>query len=328
MTHRTAGGFSRASKETRTGTSMRVRVGTGAWTLYAAILLGSPLSQAQVPHAALSSDYRAPGASSSSTQAAPATPSASVPADLRAVIEGSQRTAAFQARDIYRHPAETLAFFGLRPDMKVVEIWPGNGWYTEILAPYVNESGLLYEALPADANNRGSASSGSAREAVAFSQKLASNPRVYGKVVIVPFVPPTLTDLKPPGGADLILTFRNVHNWMKNGTTDAVFTAMFAALKPGGTVGVVEHRAHAGTSVQKMIETGYVTEQYVIDHARAAGLTFVARSEINANPKDDTEHAHGVWSLPPSYAGGATDHASYEAIGESDRMTLKFVKRR
>lgn len=248
-------------------------------------------------------------------------------ADLLAVVNGEQRTPAFRQRDAYRHPAATLTFFGLRPDMKVVEIWPGNGWYTEILAPYLNPHGLLYEAEPADAGTRVTAANASQRGQVDFSQKLASRPATYGKVVAVPFSPPGFTDIRPPGGADMVLTFRNIHDWMKTGTTDAVFHAMANALKPGGILGIVEHRAQPGTSLQQMIDSGYVTEQYVIDEARRAGFQLVARSDINANPKDDTHHPHGVWSLPPSYAGGDADRAALKAIGESDRMTLKFVKR-
>ncbi|MGI4858908.1 MAG: class I SAM-dependent methyltransferase, partial [Janthinobacterium lividum] len=209
-----------------------------------------------------------------------------------------------------------------------VEIWPGNGWYTEILAPLLNAHGLLYEALPEEAVSGTTAAVASTKATVAFSSKMAAAPAVYGKVVIVPFAPPGFTDIKPPGGADLVLTFRNVHNWLKAGSSDAVFAAMFAALKPGGVLGVVEHRARPGTSLQKMIDTGYMTEDYVIQHAQAAGFRLVARSEINANPQDTTDHPNGVWSLPPALAGGTVDRQQFLDIGESDRMTLRFEKPR
>lgn len=290
-----------------------------SWGSVCAIGLGgfgwaSPAWAQSAASAASIPDFVAPPASDEDAQA------------LAKVIAGPQRTDAYRARDVYRHPAETLTFFGLRPGMSVVEIWPGNGWYTEILAPYLYAHGLLYEALPEEANSRASAQSASTRESVAFSQKLAAKPQVYGKAVVVPFAPPSFTDVKPPGGADLVLTFRNVHNWIKSGTTDQVFKAMFAALKPGGTLGVVEHRAKPGTSVEKMIASGYVTESYVIEHAQAAGFKLAARSEINANLRDTTDHPHGVWSLPPAYAGGDQDRQTFKDIGESDRMTLRFVK--
>jgi predicted methyltransferase len=158
----------------------------------------------------------------------------------------------------------------------------------------------------------------------AFNQKLAAHPEVYDRVKVTVLEPPQHTTIAPAASADRVLTFRNVHNWMKAGNAEAIFTSMFTALKPGGLMGVVEHRAPEGTSEEAMINSGYVTEARVIELAEQAGFELVARSEINANPKDSADHPQGVWSLPPSLRGGAKDRDKYLAIGESDRMTLKF----
>jgi predicted methyltransferase len=245
-------------------------------------------------------------------------------AQLAAVIAGAQRDETNRGRDTARHPYETLRFFGLAPTQTVVEIAPGGGWYTEILAPYLRDAGRLYAAhYAADA-----ADEGRRRSRARFEEKLAKDPAVYGRVIVgtLPRDARGFIDIAPPGGADLVLTFRNVHNWIEDRHLDATLRAFHAVLKPGGVLGVEEHRAAPGTALAQVIATGYVPEALVIERARAAGFQLAGRSEVNANPRDTKDHAHGVWSLPPTLRGGDAARARYVAIGESDRMTLKFVK--
>jgi predicted methyltransferase len=243
---------------------------------------------------------------------------------LRAAIAGPQRSAANRARDAARHPYETLRFFGLRATQNVVEVSPGGGWYTEILAPYLREGGRLYAAGEAadDADEY------RRRSRLNFDAKLAKNPEIYDrvKVGLLPRTP-RFTDIAPPGGADLVLTFRNVHNWIEAGHLDATLQAFAAVLKPGGVLGVEEHRAPPGSSLEWIKKNGYVTEDLLVARARAAGLELAARSDINANPRDTHDHPNGVWSLPPTLRGGELDKEKYLAIGESDRFTHRYVKR-
>jgi predicted methyltransferase len=239
------------------------------------------------------------------------------------VIEGPHRTEENRGRDRYRHPKETLIFFGLRENMTVVEISPASGWYTEILAPILKRQGKLLASPPALAAD---APEPMKRRDAAYKAMVAADPLLYGGMTIANF------DLQKPvfgaaGGADMVLTFRNVHNWSKAGTAEAMFQAFYTALKKGGVLGVVEHRAKPGTSFQRQIDSGYMTEAYVIETATRAGFKLVASSDINNNAKDTTDHPGGVWNLPPNLRGVAEkDKAKYLAIGESDRMTLKFVK--
>lgn len=240
---------------------------------------------------------------------------------LATILASEGRAEGNSNRDQYRNPVETLAFFEVTPQQTVVEIWPGrNGWYTEILAPLLREDGQLYCAHWSGQSSREYFRDSRA----AFDEKLAAQPQVYDRVQITILEPPEATAIAPAETADRVLTFRNVHNWMKGGQADAVFAAMFSALKPGGILGVVEHRAPAGTSEEVMISSGYVTEARVIELAEAAGFELAGESEINANPLDSADHPNGVWSLPPSLRGGDQDRSSYLEIGESDRMTLKF----
>ncbi|HOB95268.1 MAG TPA: methyltransferase [Aquabacterium sp.] len=244
-------------------------------------------------------------------------------ARLRGAIDGPQRSAANRARDAARHPFETLAFFGLAPTHQVIELSPGGGWYTEILAPYLRDGGRLYAAHEAadDANDY------RRRSRAAFDARLAREPAVYGQVQ-VGLLPrtPRFTDIAPPGGADAVLTFRNVHNWIEAGHLDATLQAAFAVLKPGGVLGVEEHRAPAGASVDWIVKNGYVTETLMVERAEAAGFRLAARSEVNANPRDTKDHPNGVWSLPPTLRGGDADRARFVAIGESDRFTHRYVR--
>jgi predicted methyltransferase len=240
---------------------------------------------------------------------------------LRAAVDGPQRSAANRARDGARHPFETLDFFGLRPDWQVIEIAPGGGWYTEILAPFLNPRGGLYAAhYPADGTNE------QRRARAAFRDKLAADPATYRRVVLGTLPVTRFTDIHPPGGADAVLTFRNIHNWIADGHFDETLRAFFDVLKPGGVLGVEEHRALPGTSLARVIDSGYVPQDFVVERARAAGFVLQAASEVNANPRDTHDHAQGVWALPPTLRGGDVDRAKYLAIGESDRMTLRFVK--
>lgn len=241
---------------------------------------------------------------------------------LQAAIDGEHRSAENKARDVYRHPAETLTWLGVKPDMTVVEIWPSRGWYTEILAPYLHESGKLYLA----GFDRESDRDYVKRNLKILDDKLAAAPEVYGTPMLTELAPPDKLEIAPAASADMVLTFRNVHNWMRAGTTDAVFSAMYQALKPGGTLGVVEHRGDPDAEQDPQAKSGYVTEATTIQMAEKAGFKLVDVTEINANPKDSRDHPSGVWTLPPVLRLGAQERDKYLAIGESDRMTLKFKK--
>ncbi len=243
---------------------------------------------------------------------------------LDQILAGSHRDPKNAARDQYRHPKETLLFFGLRPDMTVVEVWPSAGWWTEILAPALDDQGQYYAAwYPTQA--KGAPDYLKEREK-GFDAKLAARPDLYGKVIKTSILAPDYVNLAPKGSADMVLTFRNVHNWAKAGNAEAMFRAFYDALKPGGVLGVKDHRAKPGTAFQQQIDTGYLTEEYVIGLAERAGFKLAAKSEINANPKDTKDYPKGVWTLPPTLTLGDKDRDRYLAIGESDRMTLKFIK--
>ena len=243
-------------------------------------------------------------------------------AKLQQVINGDHRSADNSARDQYRQPLETLSWLGIKDNMTVVEITPGGGWYTEILAPYLKENGTYY-AAGFDGEN---GASWAKRSVKRFNDKLAADPAHYGKVNVTVLAPPNNTEVAPAGSADMVLTFRNVHNWMAAGTSDAVFNAMYRALKPGGTLGVIEHRGNPDVTQDPKAKSGYVNEAYTIAMAEKAGFKLAGKSEILANAKDSRNHPKGVWTLPPRLRLGDKDKAKYLAIGESDRMLLKFVK--
>lgn len=240
---------------------------------------------------------------------------------LDAAIAGTHRSAENRARDRWRHPKETLAFFGFRSDMTVVEMLPGGGWYTEILAPALKEKGQLY-AAHYDMN----ASSYQRRSLGGFLTKIGAAPEIYGNVVVTTLQLPDRLEVAPPGSADLVVTFRNVHNWFAGGEDDLRlgFQAMYDALKPGGILGVTDHRWPDPATEDP--STGYISEAHTIAVAEGAGFELVARSDINRNPKDTHDHPEGVWTLPPTLQLGETDREKYLAIGESDRFTLKFRK--
>ena len=253
------------------------------------------------------------GDTESGARAAPAAPSGS----LEAAIGASHRSEESRARDDQRHPAETLAFFGLEPTMSVVEMGPGGGWYTEILAPVLQGQGKLTVAV-ADP------------ETSEYTQRLHArfeqDPEVFEAVEQVVFEPPEKLSLGAAGSADMVLTFRSTHGWINRNVAADVYRAMFTVLKPGGVLGVVQHRADEGADAAATAEAGYVPEATVIELATAAGFVLEERSEINANPRDDHDHPEGVWTLPPVLRLGDTDRDQWSAIGESDRMTLRFRK--
>ncbi|MBA55586.1 MAG: methyltransferase [Pseudomonadales bacterium] len=247
-------------------------------------------------------------------------------------VDHAVRADTNRERDRYRHPAAVLQFFDVQPQMTLVEIWPATGWWTEILGPYTHDKGIYYAAgfsMTADREPQWRRDMQKA-----FAEKLERNPEVYDHIVATELSVPERTTIAPPGTVDRVLTFRNVHNWMKGEYAEGVFAAMYRALKPGGILGVVEHRAKPGTDLETMIRTGYVTEAHVIELAEKAGFSLLDRSEINANKKDTTDHPAGVWTLPPSlrHCSSLAEEQQapclqkYRAIGESDRMTLKFVK--
>ena len=247
-------------------------------------------------------------------------------AALHAAIGGDHRSAANKGRDQYRHPLETLAFFGFRSDMTVVEIWPGAGWYTEILAAALNDDGKLYAAQyslnPPFGYQR--------RYFGSFMTKLGSTPNVYRDVVITSLEFPYELHAAPPGSADLVVTFRNIHNWVGRGygreQTKLGYRAMYDVLKPGGILGIVDHRWPDPDNEDPFSENGYISEERIIADAENAGFELAGRSDINANPQDTRDYPEGVWTLPPSYALGDENRDRYTRIGESDRMTLKFIK--
>jgi predicted methyltransferase len=247
-------------------------------------------------------------------------------AALDEAIAGTWRSPENRARDIWRHPKETLSFFMVRPDQTVIEITPGGGWYSEILAPYLRGDGLYIAAVIDPAGETADrARDYYARGRSDLQAKFTADPARFDRAQLVSFTQKAPV-LGAPGSADVVLTFRNVHNWRSAGTADAMFKAFFDVLRPGGVLGVVEHRA--STDVPATDKSGYVGQAQVIAMARAAGFVLDGSSEVNANPRDTRDHPKGVWMLPPGNRHDAADAAKYKAIGESDRMTLRFVKPR
>jgi predicted methyltransferase len=247
---------------------------------------------------------------------------------LSSAIAGPQRSPEHKARDQYRHPQQTLNFFDVKPNMRVVEVLPGAGWYTEILAPYLYDKGHLIEAtFPSISPNPFFR-----KMAARFHQKLSANPEVYGHVRLEPFAPPDYMPLGAPGSVDRVLTFRNIHDLIfvnvHHETTDIILQQFlhqaYQVLKPGGILGIVSHRAALGMSVAKSSQLGRVPEAYLVHEARKAGFVMAGRSEINANPRDN--HKRPVWVLPPSLRLKDQDRTKYLKIGEADNMTLKFMK--
>ncbi len=259
------------------------------------------------------------------TNAASVSAGVSIDAELRASLAGTQRTEKEKARDAFRHPKETLELFGLKDDMTVVEISPGGGWFTAVIAPVVRDHGKLV-VVGGDPN--GDPKSEGTQNAIALQDRFKKTPSAFDKVQSVVLKRDAEPVFGPPESADMVLTFRNLHNWVEAKNADHILAAAFKVLKHGGVLGVTDHRANAGASTDpKAIgDTGYIPEDYAIKVVEAAGFKLAAKSEVNANTKDTKDYPKGVWTLPPTYELGEVDHAKYEAIGESDRMTLKFIK--
>lgn len=239
---------------------------------------------------------------------------------INAVLDGSWRSPQHRARDAYRHPKATLQFFGIRPDQTLIEITPGGGWYSEILAPLLKDNGHYIAAIM-----KPSTGEEAKQDDSVLHRKFAADPAQYGNAHIVTF-DAKQPMLGQPNSADVVLTFRNAHNWVVADTAPAMFKAFFNVLKPGGTLGVVDHRAAPGAVLAEVMNSGYLPVTSVIKFATDAGFKLQKSSEINANAKDTRDHPKGVWTLPPTFALGDKDKPKYQAIGESDRMTLRFVK--
>jgi predicted methyltransferase len=240
------------------------------------------------------------------------------------ILAGDWRSDGNKARDQYRHPRETLAFFGVTPNQTVIEIWPGGGWYAEVLAPLLRDGGRYTGAIPAPAKT-GDSGARTERGNQKLRDLFAARGDVFGKTRLVE-VDKDAPVLGAANSADVVLTFRNAHNWVMAGNEQAMFKAFFDVLKPGGTLGLVDHRARPDQPPAEMKSSGYLPEAYVIKLATAAGFELAEKSEINANPRDTKDYPDGVWTLPPTLAKGDQDRAKYLAIGESDRMTLRFTK--
>ena len=252
-------------------------------------------------------------------------PASTDSAAIDRAIAGPWRNPNNTARDKYRHPKETLAFFGVMASQTVIEITPGAGWYTEILAPLLHDKGHYIGIVDDPASVKADARDETEDLNTKLEAKLAMHNELYALAKLRE-IDPAAPLLGPPGSADVVLTFRNVHNWVMDGSQAIMFKAFFAVLKPGGVLGVTDHRANPGPPTDG--KAGYLTEQQVIDYATAAGFVLEAKSDINANPKDTKDYPKGVWTLPPTLRLGEQDKTKYLAIGESDRMTLRFVKPR
>lgn len=259
---------------------------------------------------------------------------AEVAARIESAMLGDHRSEANKARNKYRHPVGTLTFFGLKDGMTVMEITPGGGWYTEILAPAMRHHGQ-YIAASYDIDIEGQPEYRYAQHE-AMLETFRESPELYDQVAVVPFSPPESSNLGEADSVDMIVTFRNAHGWINDGIADGIFAEFARVLKPGGVLGIVQHRAAEGVELEESIPSGYVPEATIIEIAGKAGLYLDGRSEVNANPKDDHDHEFGVWTLPPGYRACrdvqddaeqlAACKASWTEIGESDRMTLRFKK--
>lgn len=248
-------------------------------------------------------------------------------AQLDKIATGAHRSSENIQRNLARHPAQTLDFFGIKPSMNVTELWPLRGWYTEIIAPYLRDGGQLtianYRTLSDSDDRKGNYYAKLGRK---LAKRINDNPAQFGTVIEVPYDPNVDDSMGMPMSQDMVLAFRNIHNWDTDGVFENVMQAAYKVLTTGGILGIVEHKADQLSDMSASAVRGYTDESYVIKVAESAGFKLVARSGINANPKDTKNYPKGVYALPPTLAMGATDKQKYLAIGESDRMTLKFIK--
>jgi predicted methyltransferase len=251
-------------------------------------------------------------------------PAASAELTLDAAVGNPARSTKFVARDKARHPLDELAFFGVTPQSTVVEIWPGGGYWTEILAPFLRDHGAYYVALQGKGGNEAANAEADKLNAI-FRAKIDADEATYGKLT------PTVfgvgqAEIAPPGTADFVLSFRSLHNWLEDGFAEEAFATFYRALKPGGVLGLEDHRGRRDTPQDPKATDGYVRQDYAIALAEKAGFVFAGSSEINANLKDTANWPKGVWTLPPTFKLGDQDKAKYEAIGEADNFVLKFRK--
>lgn len=246
---------------------------------------------------------------------------AALPQSIEAAVESDFRAPENSDRDKYQHPEETLSFFGLKPDMTVVEVSPGSGYFTEILAFYLSEAGQLYLSIPRMPPKPPLILIENEKK---IQDILLRHSQVQNKTKLIPFESADKRNRIPKDFADAVVTFNTIHNMMAKNSAYDSFKIFYELLKPGGTLGIVQHRVREGK--KKIPKSGYMYEREVINLALKAGFKLVAKSEINANPKDNAQYPAGVWTLPPYYRLGDQDREKYEDIGESDRMTLKFVK--
>jgi predicted methyltransferase len=251
-------------------------------------------------------------------------PVAAADLTLKSAVDNPARSAKFVARDQARHPLEELTFFGVTPQSSVVEIWPGGGYWTEILAPFLHDHGGYYVALQGKGGS-GAADAEADKLNALFHAKVEADKTTYGKLT------PTVfgvgeAEIAPPGSADLVLSFRNLHNWLEDGFAPEAFATFYRALKPGGVLGLEDHRGQRDIPQDPKAEDGYVRQDYAVALAEKAGFEFAGSSEIDANLKDTANWPKGVWTLPPTFRLGDQDRAKYEAIGEADNFVLKFRK--
>jgi len=243
---------------------------------------------------------------------------------IETAMQGDHRSDKNKARNQYRHPIETLSFFGLKADMTVLEIAPGGGWYTEVIAPAMRDTGV-YVAGSYDVTVEGQPKY-RYRQHKALLNRISTQSELYGQIQVATYSPPQSRDLWQENSVDMVLTFRSSHGWVREGMIDDVYSDFYKVVKPGGTLGVVQHRAPSDGDALEWSRKGYVPESRIIQAAEKAGFVLSDKSEVNANPEDSKDHQEGVWTLPPTLALGDEDREKYLAIGESDRMTLKFTK--